>query len=46
MIGAIGQIARAVDDIERAKAWYAEVLGLPHLTRLASWRSSIAAGPG
>ena len=31
MIGAIGQIARAVDDISRAKAWYAEVLGLPHL---------------
>ena len=31
MVGAIGQIARAVDDIERAKAWYADVLGLPHL---------------
>ena len=31
MIGAIGQIARAVDDIERAKTWYADVLGLPHL---------------
>jgi len=31
MIGAIGQIARAVDDVVRAKAWYADVLGLPHL---------------
>jgi catechol 2,3-dioxygenase-like lactoylglutathione lyase family enzyme len=31
MIGAIGQIARAVDDISRAKAWYSDVLGLPHL---------------
>jgi len=31
MIGVIGQIARAVDDIARAKAWYADVLGLPHL---------------
>jgi catechol 2,3-dioxygenase-like lactoylglutathione lyase family enzyme len=31
MIGPIGQVARAVDDIARAKAWYADVLGLPHL---------------
>jgi len=31
MIGVIGQIARAVDDIARAQAWYADVLGLPHL---------------
>ena len=31
MIGAIGQIARAVDDVVRAKVWYADVLGLPHL---------------
>ncbi len=31
MIGPIGQVARAVDDIVRAKTWYAGVLGLPHL---------------
>jgi methylmalonyl-CoA/ethylmalonyl-CoA epimerase len=31
MIGAIGQVARAVDDVVRAKAWYGDVLGLPHL---------------
>jgi methylmalonyl-CoA/ethylmalonyl-CoA epimerase len=30
-LGPLGQIARAVDDLERAKAWYAGVLGLPHL---------------
>ena len=27
-LGPIGQIARAVDNLERAKAWYADVLGL------------------
>ena len=31
MLGAIGQVARAVENIERARAWYADVLGLPHL---------------
>ena len=30
-LGPIGQIARAVDDLERAKAWYTDVLGLPLL---------------
>src|SRR5690349_11989518 len=30
-LGPIGQIARAVDNLERAKAWYADVLGLPLL---------------
>ena len=30
-LGPIGQIARAVDNLERAKAWYAGVLGLPLL---------------
>lgn len=31
MLGAIGQVARAVENVERARAWYADVLGLPHL---------------
>lgn len=30
-LGAIGQIARSVRDIEAARRWYGEVLGLPHL---------------
>ena len=30
-LGAIGQIARTVKDIAAARAWYADVLGLPHL---------------
>ena len=30
-IGAIGQIARSVKDIEAASQWYREVLGLKHL---------------
>jgi catechol 2,3-dioxygenase-like lactoylglutathione lyase family enzyme len=30
-LGPIGQIARAVDDLERAQAWFKDVLGLPHL---------------
>lgn len=30
-LGAIGQIARSVGDIETARAWYGGVLGLPHL---------------
>ncbi|MEU4194716.1 LuxR C-terminal-related transcriptional regulator [Kribbella sp. NPDC026611] len=30
-LGAIGQIARTVSDIETAKAFYGGVLGLPHL---------------
>jgi catechol 2,3-dioxygenase-like lactoylglutathione lyase family enzyme len=30
-IGAIGQIARHVSDIEAARKWYGDVLGLPHM---------------
>jgi DNA-binding CsgD family transcriptional regulator/catechol 2,3-dioxygenase-like lactoylglutathione lyase family enzyme len=30
-LGAIGQIARTVKDIEAARGWYGDVLGLPHL---------------
>ena len=30
-LGPIGQIARAVDNLERAQAWFRDVLGLPHL---------------
>ena len=30
-LGAIGQIARTVKDIEAARRWYAEALGLKHL---------------
>jgi DNA-binding CsgD family transcriptional regulator/catechol 2,3-dioxygenase-like lactoylglutathione lyase family enzyme len=30
-IGAIGQIARQVKDVEAARRWYGEVLGLKHL---------------
>jgi DNA-binding CsgD family transcriptional regulator/catechol 2,3-dioxygenase-like lactoylglutathione lyase family enzyme len=30
-LGAIGQVARTVKDIAAARAWYADVLGLPHL---------------
>ena len=30
-LGDIGQIARGVADIEKAEAWYRDVLGLPHL---------------
>jgi catechol 2,3-dioxygenase-like lactoylglutathione lyase family enzyme len=30
-LGPIGQISRTVADIEAAKRWYGEVLGLPHL---------------
>jgi catechol 2,3-dioxygenase-like lactoylglutathione lyase family enzyme len=30
-LGAIGQVARTVDDIAAARAWYGDVLGLPHL---------------
>ncbi|WP_082155751.1 VOC family protein [Jiangella alkaliphila] len=30
-LGPIGQIARPTKDIERAVAWYRDVLGLPHL---------------
>jgi len=30
-IGAVGQIARSVKNIEAAKHWYAEILGLKHL---------------
>jgi uncharacterized protein YbaP (TraB family)/DNA-binding CsgD family transcriptional regulator len=30
-LGALGQIARTVRDIERSAAWYRDVLGLPHL---------------
>ena len=29
--GPIGQIARSVQDIEKAQHWYGKVLGLPHL---------------
>ena len=31
IVGPIGQIARTVKDISAARAWYGEVLGLPHL---------------
>lgn len=30
-IGRIGQVARTVADIDAARQWYGEVLGLPHL---------------
>lgn len=30
-LGLIGQIARASPDVERAAAWYADILGLSHL---------------
>jgi len=30
-LGSIGQIARHVANIEAARAWYGDVLGLPHL---------------
>jgi DNA-binding CsgD family transcriptional regulator/catechol 2,3-dioxygenase-like lactoylglutathione lyase family enzyme len=30
-LGSIGQIARTVSDIEAARAWFRDVLGLPHL---------------
>src|SRR6187397_1615937 len=30
-LGAIGQIARSVSDIQASETWYREVLGLPHL---------------
>ncbi len=30
-LGPIGQVARTVKDIAAARAWYADVLGLPHL---------------
>ena len=30
-LGSIGQIARAVENLARAQAWYSDVLGLPHL---------------
>jgi len=30
-LGPIGQISRTVKDIDEAKAWYGDVLGLPHL---------------
>lgn len=30
-LGAIGQIARSVNDVEAARRWYGETLGLPHL---------------
>ncbi len=31
LLGALGQIARTVRDIEQSAAWYRDVLGLPHL---------------
>src|SRR6185436_18566272 len=30
-LGPLGQIARAVENLARAQAWYTDVLGLPHL---------------
>ena len=30
-LGAIGQVSRHVSDIEAARRWYGELLGLPHL---------------
>ena len=35
-LGPIGQIARAVQDIAKAEAWYRDVLGLPHLYTFGS----------
>lgn len=31
ILGSIAQIARSVQDIKQAEAWYKNVLGLPHL---------------
>jgi DNA-binding CsgD family transcriptional regulator/catechol 2,3-dioxygenase-like lactoylglutathione lyase family enzyme len=31
VLGSIAQIARSVQDIKKAEAWYKNVLGLPHL---------------
>ena len=31
VLGAIGQIARTVNDVAAARRWYEDVLGLPHL---------------
>jgi DNA-binding CsgD family transcriptional regulator/catechol 2,3-dioxygenase-like lactoylglutathione lyase family enzyme len=31
LLGSIAQIARSVQDIQQAEAWYKNVLGLPHL---------------
>ena len=46
-LGSIGQISRSVSDIDRAEAWYRDVLELTHLYRFgASWLSSIAVEPG
>ena len=47
----IGQIARHVADIDKAEAWYRDVLGLTHLYSFpsaasASSPSSTAAAPG
>ena len=33
-LGAIGQISRKVSDIEKARAWYQNILGIPHLYSL------------
>lgn len=30
-LGAIGQVSRSVTDIDAARHWYGEILGLPHL---------------
>jgi DNA-binding CsgD family transcriptional regulator/catechol 2,3-dioxygenase-like lactoylglutathione lyase family enzyme len=35
-LGAIGQIARSVSDIQASEKWYREVLGLPHLYTFGS----------
>jgi catechol 2,3-dioxygenase-like lactoylglutathione lyase family enzyme len=31
VLGPIGQVSRTVSDLDRAKAFYGDVLGLPHL---------------
>jgi DNA-binding CsgD family transcriptional regulator/catechol 2,3-dioxygenase-like lactoylglutathione lyase family enzyme len=35
-LGSIAQIARSVQDIKQAEAWYKDVLGLPHLYTFGS----------
>jgi catechol 2,3-dioxygenase-like lactoylglutathione lyase family enzyme len=41
-LGPIGQIARHVSDVEKAEAWYRDVLGLPHLYTFPSSVGSLA----
>ena len=41
-LGPIGQIARHVADVDKAEAWYRDVLGLPHLYTFPSTVGSLA----